>query len=96
MNPIAMFALWSSVAFMGEEYVVEARSWDQYRSLVLAPQLTFWMGVTLGAGFLFGLPSYWLATRNRLDLEPDRHYRGSRISHRHREVSQAESDRIGT
>ena len=32
----------------------------------LIPQLTFWMGVTLAAGLLFGLPTYWLAMRRRL------------------------------
>jgi hypothetical protein len=49
--------------FSGEEYSVASRSWEQYRALVLAPQLTFWLGVTLAAGFLFGLPTYWLASR---------------------------------
>jgi len=53
----------TSFTFMGEEHAVEARSWDQYRNLILAPQLSFWMGITLVAGVVFGLPTYWWMSR---------------------------------
>jgi hypothetical protein len=49
--------------FGGEEYHVTARTWQQYGALIFAPQLTFWMGITLTAGLIFGLPTYWMTSR---------------------------------
>ena len=49
--------------FAGEEHIVASRSWEQYRALIFMPQLTFWLGVTLVAGVLFGLPTWWVVSR---------------------------------
>ncbi len=47
----------------GEEVHVEPGSWDQYRSLILMPQMILWPGITLVAGALLGLPTYWVTAR---------------------------------
>ncbi len=43
----------------GKTFEVEARSWEQYLSLIIGPQLLLWPTVTLVAGVLLGLPSYF-------------------------------------
>ncbi len=47
----------------GDTIEVEAHSWDQYWSLIVGPQLLLWPTVTLIAGVLFGLPSYFYYRR---------------------------------
>ena len=58
----------TSFTLLDKEYDVEAGSWEQYRVLILEPQLTFWLGVTIASGFLFGVPSYLWASRQRRQL----------------------------
>lgn len=47
----------------GREVAMEPGSWDQYRTLILVPQLILWSGMTLLAGLLVGWPCYAVARR---------------------------------
>jgi len=49
----------------GKAQAVEAGSWEQYRNLILFPQLFLWTSVTLLAGLIFGWPSYLIVSRRR-------------------------------
>ncbi len=49
-------------------YQVEAHSWEQYRSLIIGPQMLLWPAVTIFPGLLLGWPTYWVASRRRRRL----------------------------
>jgi hypothetical protein len=54
-------------------YHVESGSWEQYRNLILFPQLILWPAVTLLAGLVFGLPAYVLGSkRSKLSVSATR------------------------
>ena len=48
----------------GTVYNVEAGSWEQYVNLIVMPQLILWPGVTLLAGLVFGMPTYFIVKRS--------------------------------
>ncbi len=48
---------------LGRAYTVEPGSWEQYRNLILLPQLVLWTSVTLLAGLVVGWPACLVASR---------------------------------
>ena len=48
----------------GTVYNVQADSWEQYLNLIVMPQLILWPGVTLLAGLVFGMPTYFIVKRS--------------------------------
>ena len=47
----------------GEERTLPPHTWEQYRSLIVVPQLVLWTTVTLAGGAIFGWPSHLVARR---------------------------------
>ncbi len=48
---------------LGEERTLPPHTWEQYRSLIVVPQLVLWTTVTLAGGAILGWPSHLVARR---------------------------------
>ena len=55
----------TSYTVFGEVEEVETGSWDQYRNLIVFPQMLLWPAVTIVAGFVLGWPTYFITSRRR-------------------------------
>ncbi len=53
----------TSFKVFGKTYRVESRSWEQYRNLIVLPQLVLWPIVTIVVGVLSGGIAYLIARR---------------------------------
>ncbi|MDA2930186.1 hypothetical protein MYX84_09610 [Acidobacteria bacterium AH-259-O06] len=49
----------------GKVEKVEAGSWDQYRNLIVFPQMVLWPAVTLTVGVIIGWPTYLISSRRQ-------------------------------